>query len=56
MGERSSQGSGYDTLGVWREHAETVSGQGSKSRHFLPEKAPEETYRVLRGFLAGESG
>jgi haloacetate dehalogenase len=25
-GERSSQGSGYDMLGVWREHAETVSG------------------------------
>jgi haloacetate dehalogenase len=54
-GERSSQGSGYDVLAVWREHAETVSGQGIASGHFLPEEAPEETYRALRGFFAGES-
>jgi haloacetate dehalogenase len=43
-GERSSQGSGYDVLGVWREHAENVSGHGINSGHFLPEEAPEETY------------
>src|SRR6266566_1016431 len=33
-GERSSQGSGYDVLGVWREHAENVSGHGIVSGHF----------------------
>jgi haloacetate dehalogenase len=54
-GERSSQGGGYDVLAVWREHAETVSGQGIASGHFLPEEAPEETYRALRGCFAGES-
>ncbi|HKM73221.1 MAG TPA: alpha/beta hydrolase [Stellaceae bacterium] len=55
-GERSSQGSGYDILGVWREHAETVTGHGITSGHFLPEEAPEETYRALRGFFAGGTG
>ena len=52
-GERSSQGSGYDVLGVWREHAENVSGQGLASGHFLPEEAPEETYGSLHGFFGG---
>jgi haloacetate dehalogenase len=51
-GQRSSQGGGYDVLGVWREHAETVSGHAVKSGHFLPEEAPEDTYRALRGFFA----
>jgi haloacetate dehalogenase len=53
-GERSSQGSGYDVLGVWREHAQNVTGHGIASGHFLPEEAPEATYRALRGFFAGE--
>jgi haloacetate dehalogenase len=52
-GERSSQGSGYDVLGVWREHAENVSGQGLASGHFLPEEAPEETYAALHRFFSG---
>ena len=52
-GERSSQGSGYDVLGVWREHAENVSGRGIASGHFLPEEAPEETYGALHGFFSG---
>jgi len=51
-GERSSQGSGYDVLGVWREHAENVSGHGIPSGHFLPEEAPEETYAALSGFFS----
>jgi haloacetate dehalogenase len=55
-GRRSSQGSAYDVLTVWREHAETISGRGIDSGHFLPEEAPEETYRALRGFFAGASG
>jgi haloacetate dehalogenase len=43
-------------LGVWRDHAENVSGHAIDSGHFLPEEAPDETYRALRGFFAGESG
>ena len=52
-GKRSSQGSGYDVLSVWREHADNVSGLGIDSGHFLPEEAPDETYRALRDFFAG---
>jgi len=53
-GERSSQGSGYDVLGVWREHAQNVTGHGIASGHFLPEEAPDETHRALREFFVGE--
>jgi haloacetate dehalogenase len=50
-GRRSAQGSGYDILGVWRDHAENVTGHAVDSGHFLPEEAPDETYRALRGFF-----
>ena len=46
-GQRGSQGSGYDVFAVWREHGENVTGHGIDSGHFLPEEAPEETYRAL---------
>jgi haloacetate dehalogenase len=52
-GERSSQGSGYDVLSVWRDHAENVTGHAINSGHFLPEEAPEDTYRALRNFFTG---
>jgi haloacetate dehalogenase len=51
-GQRSGQGSGYDMLAVWRDHAENVTGQAIASGHFLPEEAPDDTYRALRGFFA----
>jgi haloacetate dehalogenase len=51
-GERSGQGSGYDMLAVWREHADNVTGEGIASGHFLPEEAPDDTYRALRAFFA----
>ena len=51
-GQRSGQGSGYDVLAVWREHADNVAGQAIASGHFLPEEAPDDTYRALRGFFA----
>jgi len=51
-GRRSSQGSGYDILGVWRDHAETVTGQAIDSGRFLPEEAPDETYRQCANFFA----
>ena len=54
-GQRSGQGSGYDVLAVWRNHAETVTGHGIDSGHYLPEEAPEQTYRALRSFFAGTS-
>ncbi len=51
-GQRSGQGSGYDMLAVWREHADDITGQAIASAHFLPEEAPDDTYRALRGFFA----
>ena len=53
-GQRSSQGSGYDVLAVWRDHAVNVIGQAIDSGHFLPEEAPDETYNALKRFFAGE--
>jgi haloacetate dehalogenase len=52
-GQRSSQGSGYDVLAVWRDHAENVAGQAIDSGHFLAEEAPEATCAALRDFFAG---
>jgi haloacetate dehalogenase len=52
-GRRGSQGSGYDILAVWREHAENVTGHAIDSGHFLSEEAPDDTYRALKNFFAG---
>lgn len=44
----------YDPLGVWREYVADpalVRGEALPCGHFLPEEAPEETYRALRAFL-----
>jgi haloacetate dehalogenase len=51
-GERSGQGSGYDMLAVWREHAEDVRGHAIASGHFIPEEAPDAAYEALREFFA----
>ena len=51
-GKRSAQGSGYDVLAVWRERAESVTGQAIDSGHFLPEEASDATYAALRDFFA----
>jgi haloacetate dehalogenase len=50
-GQHSGQGSGYDMLAVWCDHAENVTGQTINSGHFLPEEAPDDTYRALHGFF-----
>lgn len=50
-GQRSGQGSGYDMLSVWRDHAENVTGHAVNSGHFIPEEAPDDAYRALRGFF-----
>jgi haloacetate dehalogenase len=50
-GGQSGQGSGYDLLKVWRDHATYVRGHGIDSGHFIPEEKPDEVYRDLAGFF-----
>ncbi|MBV9829325.1 MAG: alpha/beta hydrolase [Alphaproteobacteria bacterium] len=50
-GERSGQGSGYDMLSVWRQHAEDVTGHAIPSGHFIPEEAPDAVYQALNTFF-----
>ncbi|EIP99138.1 putative hydrolase or acyltransferase of alpha/beta superfamily [Opitutaceae bacterium TAV1] len=41
-----------DVLGIWRQHAETVTGHAVPDcGHFIAEEAPEETVRTLRRFF-----
>jgi haloacetate dehalogenase len=54
-GRTSGQGSGYDMLAVWRDHANDVRGQPIDSGHFLPEDAPDPTYAALRDFFKGNA-
>jgi haloacetate dehalogenase len=51
-GRHSGQGSGYDMLAVWREHADTVTGQAMDSGHFIPEEAPDAAYNALHDFFS----
>ena len=53
-GERSGQGSRYDMLAVWREHAEDVRGHAIASGHFIPEEAPDDAYRGAARILRRE--
>jgi haloacetate dehalogenase len=53
-GGQSGQGSGYDLLKVWRDHATDVRGHGIDSGHFIPEEKPDEVYRDLHRFFAAE--
>jgi haloacetate dehalogenase len=50
-GAQSGQGSGYDLLKVWRDHATEVRGHGIDSGHFIPEEKPDEIYRDLAEFF-----
>jgi haloacetate dehalogenase len=51
-GTHSGQGSGYDLLKVWRDHADEVSGHGIDSGHFIPEEQPDQVYAALKGFFS----
>jgi haloacetate dehalogenase len=51
-GTHSGQGSGYDLLKVWRDHADEVSGHGIDSGHFIPEEKPDEVYAALKEFFS----
>lgn len=53
-GKTSGQGSGYDMLQVWRDHANDVRSQAIDCGHFLPEDAPEATYAALHRFFKGQ--
>lgn len=51
-GEKGLMHKTYDVLATWREKARDVRGQAVPSGHFLPEEAPEETYRAMAEFFA----
>jgi haloacetate dehalogenase len=51
-GTGSGQGSGYDLLKVWRDHAKDVRGFGIDSGHFIPEEKPAEVYKALTEFFS----
>jgi haloacetate dehalogenase len=51
-GTQSGQGSGYDLLKVWRDHAEDVRGFGIDSGHFIPEERPDAVVKALTEFFA----
>jgi haloacetate dehalogenase len=51
-GQKSGQGSGYDMLSVWRDHAENVSGHPIPTGHFIPEEAPDAVFAALNGFFS----
>jgi len=51
-GTGSGQGSGYDLLKVWRDHAEDVRGHGIDSGHFIPEEQPDQVYAALKEFFS----
>ena len=44
-------GNKYDMLAAWRDVAENVSGFAVPGGHYLPEEAPDETYRALLNFF-----
>lgn len=50
-GGRGFVGKRYDVPGVWRARAADLQAQALDCGHFLPEEAPEATYRALRDFF-----
>jgi haloacetate dehalogenase len=42
----------YDVPATWREKARDVRGEALPCGHFLPEEAPQETFRALNAFFA----
>ncbi|MGY1763503.1 hypothetical protein ACI79G_21435 [Geodermatophilus sp. SYSU D00779] len=43
----------YDTLAIWREWADDVTGGAIDCGHFMVEESPHETLSAIRGFHAG---
>jgi haloacetate dehalogenase len=50
-GNKGFVGRKYDVLSVWRERAETVTGEALPCGHFVPEECPEETCAALLNFM-----
>ena len=42
----------FDMLGIWRERAETVTGEALPCGHYLAEEAPDATVARLRAFFS----
>jgi haloacetate dehalogenase len=53
-GAKAPMGRLYDVLGIWREHALSVSGRSLTAGHNLQEDAPDVVAAELRAFLRGE--
>ena len=51
-GTHSGQGSGYDLLRVWRDHASDVRGHGIDCGHFIPEEQPDQVCAALKDFFS----
>jgi haloacetate dehalogenase len=51
-GMHSGQGSGYDVLKVWRDHADDVRGLRIDSGHFIPEEQPDQIHAALKEFFS----
>lgn len=41
----------YDVINIWQQYAKSVEGEAIPCGHFLPEEAPEQTYRALVNFF-----
>ena len=54
-GRRAQLDEWYHVLAGWRMWADDVSGRAIDCGHYLPEEAPDETYRALREFFAARS-
>ena len=50
-GNKGIIGKKFDVIASWRNRATNVTGKGLNCGHFLPEEAPEATYRALKEFL-----
>lgn len=44
----------YDTLAIWREWADDVTGRAIDCGHFIVEEAPREALAAILGFHAGD--
>jgi haloacetate dehalogenase len=44
-----------DVLQVWRDYSTDVQGRSLPCGHYIAEELPDETYRILKGFLLDQS-
>jgi haloacetate dehalogenase len=51
-GEKNPIWERFDMLSIWRQHAQTVTGEGLPSGHYLAEEVPDATVARLLAFLS----